>query len=261
MVGFSDISNLVHADMSDIDRFMLLSHGATDTDALWLGLCSFVTDLGADLLSYHHIPPSVAPDYADVSVLAYGYDADWVAQYRDQEMHRIDPITQLAAHTTSPFRWSDIQNRIPLLPEQRDYLDTLNAWLRGDGLAVPAFGPSARNGYFGVGRRDKDPEWDGPTELKIFWACQAFHHQFCILRMRDLTCDFTLTDGEAKVLDGMARGRSTVMIAALMGRRVDTVDIIIRKIMKKMGVTDRPSAVLRGVALGLVDPDNASLTP
>lgn len=52
----------------------------------------------------------------------------------------------------------------------------------------------------------------------------------------------------------MALGRSDALICGLVGAQLNSVESGIKRILKKMGVSDRPAAILRGVGCGLIDP-------
>lgn len=236
-----------------MDNFILSLGALNHKDALWQGLVDFITGtMGADLLSYHHLPPPVAPDRQSVTIMAHGFDDAWVSRYRDNNYQSFDPIAQRAAHALTPFRWSDVEGSNRLTVEQRGYMAALREWMAGDGLGVPAYGPSSRNGYFGVGCRDGAPDWARRDELYILWACQSFHIRYSVLHMADLGHDFELTTTEIAILDGVRMGRSVSVIAASLNKRPDTVTTVLSLIQKKMGVTDLGSAILRGISCGLL---------
>jgi len=74
--------------------------------------------------------------------------------------------------------------------------------------------------------------------------------------IRDRPKDFTLTERELRILTSLGHGISDEVICGIVGASMDSVQQSIRKIMTKMGVSDRPSAVLRATGAGLLDPDN-----
>lgn len=238
-----------------LEPHILAMDDCENIDALWDLFCRVMRDdYLADLISYHHIPPSVATDRLGLTFMAVGHDPAWVKTYRHQQMFRIDPIAQVARHRLLPFYWSSIEDRVTLTSKQKEFLVLLRRWLKGDGLAIPAFGPSGRNGYFGIGRREVDPNWSRRDALRIYWAAQAFHTRYCILHMAGLDMDFTLTSRQTQIIQHLARGLDTPTIAVLLGSQTDTVENTIRRILKKMSVTDTGSAILRAVSCGLIEP-------
>ena len=230
-----------------------LDGARTETDAFDT-LVAYAKGLGADLVSYHHIAPPFSSRHENFSLLSKGFPEDWVRQYREQKLHRVDPITSFAAYQTRPVLWSQVPDRVRLTDEQHNYMTLLNSWLSpGDGLAIPAFGPSGRHGYVGIGRRTPIDHWTPPQVRMVQAVCESFHLRFCELRLAGLDKDFELTERELRILTGMAKGWTDPMIGAQVGLRPDAVRAAMRQILEKMAVSDRPSAVLRAKALGLVE--------
>ena len=231
---------------------------AVGTEAEAFGaLASYAEALGADLVSYHYRPPPLFDAEPPTEVLARGFPDAWVARYREERLHRTDPITSLAATRTRPFLWSRVEAIAgDLAPEQADYLAQLRAWLSpGDGLAVPAFGPSGQHGYFGIGStRGIDYGWT-PVQVRLVQGvCEAMHLRVCELRLQGLPPDgLSLSARETEILRGLASGRADWLIGGLVGLDAEGVRGRIRSLMRDLGVSDRPSLVLRARSLGLVD--------
>lgn len=234
---------------------------AKDVDATFEVLSDYADLLGADLVSYHHIaPPFVRatgkPHRENFNLIARGFPDDWLEAYESEKLHRIDPITSYAAYQTRPFLWSSIRDRVRLTPEQESYLERLFSWLSpGDGMAVPAFGPSGRHGYVGIGRTQPIKPWSEAQQRMVQAICESFHLRICELRLAGMEKDFELTEREVDILSGMAQGWSDPMIGAIVNISSDSLNPSIQRILDKMSVTDRPSAVLRAKALRLVDAD------
>lgn len=223
-----------------------------DYDVLWQVFTDFLKPLGANLFSYHHIPPDFASDSGRVRILSMGFSDEWVRIYREEQFHLVDPFIQRLIHSLVPFRWSEVREDGIKAEEQQRFVEVLDGWLKGDGLAIPAFGPSGRNGHFGVGHTESIDGWTADIERAIFWACQAFHHRFCILQLTGLKQDFRLTRRQTKILQAMAQGYNDSLICGLVGARLESVQSSITRIQKKMGVIDRPSAIIRGIACGII---------
>ncbi len=229
-------------------------------DALWDELVEYAKTLGADLLSYHHHAPDFSPDDQNVSINVYGFPEGWVARYERESLHKIDPITQIFSYRVRPVRWSQIEKLVPLTPEQTQYLEDLHQWLRGDGLGFPTFGPSGRYGYVGIGRKNQSLEdWDPLTTNRLHWVLECFHLRWCELVLLNLPQDFQLDERELNVLKSMAIGMSDEIICGVVGAQVESVQRTIRAILKKMGVSDRPSAILRGIGAGLLEAETSVL--
>lgn len=241
-------------ERASVEPHILKMEACQNLDCLWDLFCDVAASYGADLVSYHHIPPSIALDHISVNVLRKGYDPNWINMYHEQKLFWIDPVIQTARHTLIPFFWKSIESRARLTEDQKKFMITLRQWVKGDGLAIPTYGPSARNGYFGVGCREHVPNWSRQDIVRLHWAAQAFHIRYSVIHMVGLNQDFTLTSRETQILQHLSRGLDMRTIAALLGTQADTVDNTIRRIMRKMNVTDTASAILRGISCGLIEP-------
>ena len=230
-----------------------LDGAPSENDAFEI-LHGYARVLGAELLSYHFIQPRVAGPAGTQVVRAVGFPDDWVAQYTERAYFEIDPITAYASYQTRPVRWSAVPERVTLTGEQQAFIAALRLWLDpGDGLAIPAFGPSGRHGYVGIGSRKPLERW-GPAQMRTVQAvCEAFHLRVCELRLAGLPKDFDLDARERIILSGMSRGWTDPMIGASVNLRPEQLGSAIGRILAKMSVQDRPSAVLRAEALGLVE--------
>jgi LuxR family transcriptional regulator/LuxR family quorum-sensing system transcriptional regulator CciR len=163
-------------------------------------------------------------------------------------------ITAFASYQTRPVLWSDIPHRVKLDPSQHAYLSDLYRWLSpGDGLAVPLFGPSGRHGYGGVGWRKPIAPWDPVKRRAVQSIFESFHLRICEIRLSALEKDFELTQQQLRILRVMASGATDAVIAEKVGISRHEIRAAIALTLTSMGVSDRPSAVLRARALGLVD--------
>ncbi|GLQ20548.1 autoinducer binding domain-containing protein [Algimonas porphyrae] len=232
---------------------------ADHEDQAFDALNTFARAVGADLLSYHHIdPPLSRADEAGgmptINLMSHGFPDEWVRHYESSDYHRIDPITAFAAYQTRPVLWSNIPHRVRLSPAQQAYMEDLYRWLSpGDGLAVPLFGPSGRHGYVGIGWRKPIPPWDPVKRRAIQSVCESFHLRICELRLAGMERDFELTDVQMRILRAMASGQPDAIICGMVNLRPEALRTAIARTLTTMGVSDRPSAVLRAHALGLID--------
>lgn len=232
--------------------------GSNTHDDLWDVMVTYATDIGADLLSYHHHAPHFAPDHGNVSVRIHGFPNAWVEKYRSSKLHLTDPITQIFATRMRPMKWSEVDSLVQLTPAQTEYLESLRDWMTGDGVGIPVFGPSGRSGYVGLGCSHTSFEnWGRVQYHRAHWVAESFHIRWCELVLMSLPHDFTLDRKEVRILESLSRGVQDEVICGLVGAQLDSVRQSIRKIMRKMGVSDRPSAILRGIGAGLIEPKTA----
>lgn len=213
----------------------------------------FFRDIGAVRVSYHHLPPPGAVDYSpQLTVAAEGFPEDWVDRYVGERLYDIDPIPKRALDGTSPFWWLDVDKFGPLNNDERHYMRLLKASGIGEGLAVPVFGPHGRNGDAGVGLGKTRPAMSSYDVMRLQWGCQIGHLRYCELLLDRLADGAELSRRESEILGWVARGKSNSIIAQLIGISGYTVDTYLRRIYVKLGVSDRVTAALRGMALGLI---------
>ncbi|MEM1430530.1 MAG: autoinducer binding domain-containing protein [Pseudomonadota bacterium] len=237
-------------------RFASALDSATNVESVWELGCEFARGEGFDKVSYHAVRPDAdAPDHrAEYHVKTTGFPEEWLQRYLDEHLHLIDPITQRALVSTAPFQWSTVTEAPDLEPRARQFVRDLKAAGVGDGVALQAFGPNLRSAYVGLGFAEPPAE-PLPRErlLGLSFAAQVAHLAVC--RIDDAQVEYDTAQislREAEVLTHMAQGYSTVRIAKALGVSRHTVDALQRRIFAKLGVSDRTSAVVYGLAAGLI---------
>ena len=225
----------------------------TDMPALQAFFVAFFHEEAVRLFSYHHLPPPGADDWtATITVTAQGFPGDWVETYQARRYYDVDPIPKYALSSVYPFWWSDIGRLHPLTGEEKAYLAALRAADFGDGVAVPLFGPHGRNGYAGLGPGKGAPRWGDEKIARLQLAAQLGHFQYCHILHARAPRNIRLSAREAEVLEWVAKGKSNSVIADIIGISPNTVDTHIRRVFEKLGVADRVTAALRGLAVGVI---------
>jgi DNA-binding NarL/FixJ family response regulator len=84
-------------------------------------------------------------------------------------------------------------------------------------------------------------------------------HMYGLARPGDRLLPETLTPREVEVLRHMAEGMTNPEIAKSMMFSVHTVKVHVRRIIAKLGVSDRTQAAVRAIELGLLTPPRSSL--
>ncbi|WP_299693476.1 LuxR family transcriptional regulator [uncultured Tateyamaria sp.] len=223
-----------------------------EVSALWSLVTLYFRDHGVSKISYHHIRSDLQHSQS-VNINATGFSSEWTCHYIKQKLYLIDPITELAHSTVSPFRWSQIRELVRLTPEQRAYLGQMREAGVGDGLAFQVFGPGLRNGYVGLGFEHPDQFPDPAAILEFQMIAQAAHVRYCALRPA-LAPGGELSPRERQILRWIARGKSNSVIAEILSVSPHTVDTLVRRIFSKLGVADRTTAAIQGVGAGLIVP-------
>lgn len=180
-----------------------------------------------------------------------GYPPEWAEQYRETDyLH--DPLPQVAMTRRSAFVWPEGIRRGDLTDAQLAYLDALPKWHMGRGIAVPCFGPYARVGFVGISLA-RGPECFEPLNVLKAEVCARLSFE----RYTRLLAPFgedppSLSQREIEVMQLVAEGKSNAVIAQLLEIAPSSVDVYVKRIFSKLGVSDRTNASVRALSLGLV---------
>nr|WP_299970730.1 LuxR family transcriptional regulator [uncultured Roseobacter sp.] len=210
---------------------------------------AFFAARGITQVSYHS---DDAPEDGSRGIATFGFPEDWVCHYLGANLVKIDPIPDLAARFSKPFLWSETASITRLLPEQIDYLRQLEEADIGDGLAMQVFGPNLRNAYVGLGFGHSDFVPTAEQVFELQCAAQIAHIRYCEITSDRQAKTAGLSPREQEVLRWIAQGKSTSVIAEILGISRNTVDTVTRRIFAKLGVNDRTTAAIRGLGSGLL---------
>ncbi|MEM6372603.1 MAG: LuxR family transcriptional regulator [Pseudomonadota bacterium] len=233
--------------MSDIADLLDKIRDAPSTRALWALVVDYYHAKGATMISYH----AVNPDASDMAIATDGFPAHWVEEYTQNNFVEIDPIPELASKMARPFYWHEIRDLTPLSAANLRYLNALENSGIGDGLAFYVFGPVLQNAYVGLGFGQARIDLDPHVVFELQCVAQAGHLRFCTLSATDLP-DKRLSKREREVLEWVARGKSNTVIADILSISAHTVDAHMRSIYRKLDVSDRTSAAVRGIGNGIL---------
>ena len=234
-----------------LDEFCAAVDTAQSLDELWAASMAVFAEFGISSASYHHFPPPGAEDGGKIRLYAKGFPDNWVQDYIARRLYLVDPIPGASKSTTTPFFWRDAIEMEKLTGPERDYIDWLKAQGIEDGLAIRVFGPNGRDGMVGLGFGAARPDLSKSQIRELQGICQIGHMVYIQLTQRQVP-DVPLTKREREVLEWVAKGKSNSVIGDIMGISTHTVDAYLRRIYQKLGVTDRISASVRGVGMGLV---------
>ncbi|MEJ6394464.1 LuxR family transcriptional regulator [Gymnodinialimonas sp. 2305UL16-5] len=215
---------------------------------LWHIMLDYLHGEGVKMASYH----LVTPDAEQVAVATDGYPEEWTCKYIEEKLVLVDPIPELASKLARPFYWHEIRDLVPTSsPAANRYLRAREDAKFGDGLAFYVFGPALRNAYVGLGFGVDRIELPPAKVFELQCVAQAGHLRVCDLTPLPDEAP-VLTKREAEILGWAARGKSNAVISGILQISAHTVDTHMRNIYSKLDVTDRTSAVLRGVGQGII---------
>ena len=160
-----------------------------------------------------------------------------------------DPLPDLALRLCRPLRWSEARSIEPPNRHEEPFYAFLNGLGFEDGLALPTYGPGARTGFVGLPALPGAP-MDEDTAVIAHAIAQMSFLRYCELIDVQAPTDIRLSERELDVVYWIAMGKSNSVIAEILGISAETVDSYVRRAFRKLGVSDRTSAVLHSVLAG-----------
>ena len=197
----------------------------------------------------------LAPVVADPSIGRVmnnlGFDPRWEDLYRER-LYKADPLPLIALARQSAFNWRRDIDHAALMPEEREYLAGLAEFGMAEGYAIPCFGPFARNGFVGVGRAVARRAYSVRNRLRVEVCARLSFQRYAFLAQPYVDMAPTLSGREMEVLRWIGEGKSNAVIAEILAISRSSVDSYVQRLFAKLGVSDRISASMRGLALGLI---------
>lgn len=181
-----------------------------------------------------------------------GFKREEIETYLSFDFQRLDIVPRIALAAGVPVRWSDAWKAEQTTPEERAFLAALQAIGFPDGYSLPCYGPNNRNAVVSIATRDRAYRADPGRLTEFHFAAQAAHLRICAHFADEVALDRQLSSREKEILDWVARGKSNTVIADILEISPGTVDTYMRRIYEKLDVSDRTSAAVKGVGLGLI---------
>jgi len=244
---------LVRTDVAErMHEFVAACWKSTWTESLWALTIDYFVGEGITQFCYMHMPPLGAHDTGRVRVMGHGLPESLLESYIKEKQFSFDPIVAQALAQENPFKFSEIGAIRNLSDAEIEFLKQFPRAGLDDGLAMQAFGPGGRNGFFALSDPEPDYEWDPAKQYTLQSACQFAHLRYCRILRNNMPPPAVLSDRERELLYWVAQGKSNSVIADIMGVSPHTVDAYMRRVFLKMGATDRITAAVRGLSTGVI---------
>lgn len=183
-------------------------------------------------------------------VTNWGLPWVWERQYRER-LHLIDPLPDLAVARPEPVVWPDDLADVTLSAKQQHYLEFAAQHGLARGVGVACFGPDGRSGFLGVILPPDGARPEGMNLRRIQTVGQVSFRVYCniVRSSQDIP---KLSNRELEVLYWIGRGKSNSVIAEILAISPSSVDVYVRRIFAKLGVTDRTTASVKAMSQGLL---------
>jgi DNA-binding CsgD family transcriptional regulator len=180
-----------------------------------------------------------------------GFPEPYEQAYKS-ELQAIDPYPDYACMSGLPVRWRDPELRAISQADRDAFLSAAERLGLKDGLGIPIYGTAARVGYLALGGPIAPMRFE-TAELPLLQAAASVSYlKYCQTLAAEAGQEPALSRQEIAVLVLMAQGKSNADVGAGLGLAPHTINTYVRRIFSKLSVTDRTSAVLRGIARGYI---------
>ena len=226
---------------------------AVDTPAdLWRVARLYCRAQGFMALAYFMASRGGSGARGGFNIIHRGFPRAVSKVYVDEGWGEKDPLPPLVIARGVPVRWTEAWAQIAPDEEQQAFLDRIRAVEIGDGYSLPVFGPRGCNGCISVGRPVNEQVLENAPVEEMHMVAQATHMRLCQLLPDKGQLEKPLSARELEILDWVARGKSNSVIADILSLSGATVDTYLRRIYEKLDVSDRTSAAVVGVGMGLI---------
>lgn len=233
------------------ERIFRQIEGTETLSALWALMVRYVRAQGFDAVGYVLLDRGNR-DQA-VALLEYGFPAEVLNTYAALGYGRNDATLRVAMATGQPVLRSTVPQHYKLSREETWHRHVLDGLGVGELLALPLYGPNGRNAI-GALTRPRPGAIEAADFVALQMVAQATHLKGLTMRPAEPAGGHGLSMREVEILRWVAQGKSNGVIADILTISAGTVDTYLRRIFEKLEVTDRTSAAVRGVGMGLIRP-------
>ena len=190
----------------------------------------------------HHVDVALAPARA---IRIHDYPDRWADYYDAHALGVSDPVHRASHVTSIGFRWSDIEDMIPLTPRDRQMLALGSEHGIGDGFTIPANVPGEARGSCSFASEAGKPVPQDSLPLAQLAGAFAFEaaRRLWSVRRHDETP--VLTDRQRDCVLWAARGKSDWETSRILGLSEETVARHIRDGCERYGVNKRTLLAIR----------------
>ena len=180
-------------------------------------------------------------------------EIDWVKfpdghfeTYLAEEWDRVDPILSFTAGATRPFCWDDVAARMRFNRAQTALFDECRRLGVHSIIVAPLPNDDGGCDIVGVSRRHAGAP-DRARIAVLQAICAQTWSRYCDLAGTDPAngrCEIVLTDREVEILKWVRDGKSNSEISQITSLSVKTIEYHVGNVLKKLGATNRTTAVV-----------------
>jgi LuxR family quorum sensing-dependent transcriptional regulator len=238
------------------EEFIDKSLKAETPDLLFKELVKVADSNGYDKVIFSVTNDGDLPKDKNKLGIFFNYPEDWQKYYSEKSYHLIDPVLKYAAVQSGSFRWSDLEENLPLSSRQRRFFrEGEEAGLR-NGIGVPLRGPKGQLSGIALASSQKKDACSQNLDLMTAYCNQFYiaYKRFYANENIKNTKILELTKKENQILHWLGQGKTDDEVALIEKMSKHTVNSHVRSIFFKLGVNNRISAVVCGIVYGFIQP-------
>ncbi|MDV6332664.1 LuxR family transcriptional regulator [Asticcacaulis sp. 201] len=244
------------------EDFVTDTHRATADDELFALLKRAVAQHGYDRISLWVIDDPDLPQRVHGRGVLHNFPEDLRTYYKENECDRYDPIMLALRTRTTSLDWEAHERQSDYKPVQTRLYDVARSGGLHNGISTPMWGRSGLLASLGLASTERrDATYANPDLIAAVTA--QFYLSYKRLNAHALPSQSPsqalsqsqgITPKQAEILSWVAAGKTDQEIADILCISRNTVDTHMRQIFARLGAHSRVTAVVRGIAEGVIRP-------
>lgn len=250
--------------MPSLSAFIDKSNEARTVDELYLLLEDTLRyECGFDRVIFSLMSDHSSLDLAAGHGIMRNYPDSWMKEYVAEGYEHVDPVRRFGFNNVGPFIWDQLPLVMDLSSKQKLCLERGREAGLYNGAAICLRGIMGE--MAGIGCASSTPQGvQSARDLKMrLGLLNAISHQFYVaftslyVRHVDPSRSIFLTEKELEVIRLMAIAKSDSDMSCILNISPNTVKFHANNILRKFGVSNRISAVMKAVHNGILGPAEA----
>lgn len=207
---------------------------------------------GAIGISYHFTPIFESPTSRSTFIWVRGVPPDYQVKYFEGGYREIDPVPRLTFEHGHILTWQRAMQIAEGGKGSETFFDFLKESRIKNWAGFALYGPRNRDAFAALLFRDDPEKFDEGKLAHLHTLLQSAHLRICQI-IDSSEPEVGLSAREREVLMWMGRGKSSGAIAKILKISPETVKTYVKRIYEKLETSDRVTATVRALKLGLIE--------
>ncbi len=175
----------------------------------------------------------------------------YAESYVENQWDKIDPIVQFVHSALRPFAWADVCRRTKLSAHQSKFLEDCRDMGVHSGITIPLHGPGTDVDLISLSLRD-ERSTRGDRLTTIYGLTFQYRLRLSEISDEAVVPGRDLTSKEVECLKWCKEGKTNWEIGEILSISEKTVEFHVSNTIRKLGVSNRITAVVKGIQNGLI---------